>query len=267
MSILVERSIKKWSGCILFSILVLCFCSACAVKPNTDKPPVNQTVGGEVKVKLTQRQIDILTEVGLPTDYAELSDSQQNDIVAIEEMLCYMEDTYKTTVVYRNFTQASPLNDESLVVIINEKEVTVSRRYESGKYVYTDNYDAIFSTEKYEEVIKAFFVEKGIEAKVYAEISKLENGTDDVLSSANAAVFVFVCGDYTRIDFEHLVSDYGTWYAAKSNGVENATRFYAVSKFDYLDIGRSNYYDCLQEVSDENRLICIISPDGSVSVK
>jgi len=129
MSILVERSIKKWSGCILFSILVLCFCSACAVKPNTDKPPVNQTVGGEVKVKLTQRQIDILTEVGLPTDYAELSDSQQNDIVAIEEMLCYMEDTYKTTVVYRNFTQASPLNDESLVVIINEKITIIIRKY------------------------------------------------------------------------------------------------------------------------------------------
>lgn len=218
-------------------------------------------------MKLTQRQIQILAEVGLPTSCEELNDSQKNDIIAIEEMLCYMEKTYNTTVEYKNFTQSSVLNDESLVVVINGKDVTVSRCYEDGKYIYTDNYAEVESTEKYEKAIETFFASKGFEVKVYAEISEIKNGTDDLLSSANASVFVFVCGKKNQSELENLAEAYSAWYVPQLSGVENSTRIYAVSESAYLDIGRTTYYDCLQDVAQENRIICIISADGSITLR
>ncbi|MGM9603398.1 MAG: hypothetical protein ACI3W5_17655 [Faecousia sp.] len=251
----------------LLCAFVICLFSACEYAPEAGETSSNQNSGGDAVVELTQRQIHILADVGLSTDYEKLTDSQKNDIKAIEEMLCYLEDTYVGTVTYKSFTQASPLNDEVLTAEIDGNVITVTRNYEEGKYVYTDDYAAVVSNEKYESSIAAFFEERDINVKVYAEISSLENGTDDILSSANASVFVFICGEMSRSDLEELVATYGEWYSPKLNGVANTTRFYVVSNFDFQDIGKANYYDCLQEVSDENEIICIISADGSISTR
>lgn len=218
-------------------------------------------------MELTQRQIRILTEVGLPTNYADLTDSQQNDIMAIEEMMCYLEEAYKTNTTYKSFVQASPVNDEALTVEMDGYIVTVSRHYDAGKYVYSDNFEAEKTTDNYEDAIKAYFGEKDVDVKVYAEITSLENGTEDILSRVNASVFVFICGERSRNDFEKLVNVYGEWYSSQLNGLANTTRFYVVNDSQYLDIGKTNYYDCLQDVSKENRIICVISADGSISAE
>ncbi len=217
-------------------------------------------------MKLTQRQKQILADVGLPTSYADLNDSQRNDIMAIEDMLCYMEDTYKTMAVYKNFTQASLVNDETLTVEMDGLNITVSRRYEKGQYIYEDNYMEMVATDDYETAIQSFFTHQGIEVKVYAEIYSLANNTDPILESAEASLFVFICGVRSRTEFEQLVADYGAWYMPQLKGVENATRFYMMNESDYLDIGKLTYYDCLQEVEQENRILCIISADGTLTM-
>lgn len=216
-------------------------------------------------MKLTQRQIDILAEVGLPIDYSELTSSQRNDIMAIEELLCYLEDTYHQDVTYLSFTQGSMVNDESLLAKMDGYEVTVSRRFKNGVYVYSDDYAELKATAQYEEEIKAFFVSRGLEVKVYAEINKLTNGTDNLLSSVNAAVYVFVCGDKSRTELEELTAAYGAWYAPQLKGVANVTRLHVVDELEYMDIGKENYNDCRQEISAEKRIICVISSDGSVT--
>lgn len=258
---------RRVSICFLLCALVMCLFSGCRFSLKTDETSLNQTGEGDAEVKLTQRQIQILTEVGLPTNYADLTDSQQNDIMAIEEMICYLEETYKSNATYKTFTQASPVNDESLTVEMDGYIVTVSRHYEAGKYVYTDNFAAEKATDNYENALKAYFEGQNVDVKVYAEITNLKNGTEDILSRANASVFVFVCGERSRNDFEKLVKAYGEWYSSKLNGLANTTRFYMVSDSEYLDVGKANYYDCLQEVSKENRIICVISANGSISVE
>ncbi|MCD7804388.1 MAG: hypothetical protein LUH03_04440 [Oscillospiraceae bacterium] len=257
---------KRLGICFVLCFLVAALFCACEPFSENNEDSVSNS-GGNVEMELTQRQIQILMEVGLPTEYDELTDSQKNDIMAIEEMLCYLELTYDVEASYKSFVQASLLNDESLTALINDKEVTVSRHYQDGDYVYDDNYDSVISEDRYEEELKSYFDEREIVVKVYAEISDMENGVDDVLSSANASVFVFVLGDFDHENLEALANDYGEWYSPKLNGVANVTRFYAVSESAWLDIGESNYYDCLQEVSTENRIICVISSDGSINVK
>lgn len=43
---------------------------------------------------LTQRQEELLEEMGLPTEYDSLTDSQKNAITSIEDCLTYLEDKY-----------------------------------------------------------------------------------------------------------------------------------------------------------------------------
>ena len=71
----------------------------------------------ETDMYLTERQISILNENGLPTDYNQLTDTQKNDIAAIEAMLVHLENTYNVKAEYVSFLQGSSINDETYSVI------------------------------------------------------------------------------------------------------------------------------------------------------
>ena len=45
----------------------------------------------EVSTELTQRQRELLEEMGLPADYDKLTDTQKNAVTSIEAMLSYLE--------------------------------------------------------------------------------------------------------------------------------------------------------------------------------
>lgn len=262
---------KRWKQAVLWILSYLIgagLCAACTLSlgPTTLTPTTEK--GGNERVELTKRQIEILAQVGLPADYEALTPGQRNDIMAIEEMLCYLEQTYDLRPVYRYFVQGGSANDEALTVEMGGYTVTLSRRYDrtTEEYIYTDDYRAVSSTEEYEQAILAYFAEQALPAKVYAQVSQVAEGDGSILSRANAATYVFLEMDDPEFDLEQTVNDYAQWYLPQLGGIGNVTRFYAVSSMDFLDIGRKTYYDCLQEIPKEKRIICILSADGSVTL-
>ena len=247
---------KKLLKLILPILLALCLCSACVFLPDT----IHE---GESDVKLTQRQIEILEREGLPTDYAQLLTSQKRDIVAIEEMLCYLEETYQTEAEYVSFTQGSYINNEMLRAKMNGMTVELERSMQNGDYVYKDNYATLLAQPEYEEALGDFFRSKDLNVKVYGEMILENNGAENILAKANGAPFVFLQAELSRQELEALAQEYVQWYLPQLEGLSNTTRIYVVPQELFEDLDRVNYTDLQREVAKENKIICFIYPDGS----
>lgn len=254
---------------ILLSVLVLTLAlisTACMVVPGVTETTNFLTEGGDDPV-LTQRQIQILSEVGLPVEYEKLSSNQKNDIMVIEQMLSYLDKKYNCIAEYVDFARAGVLNSDELTAKVNGQVVTVFRKYVENTYVYEDNYAEQAATESYEKALGDYFEGKGIKTLIFAEIDQVGSDANNILKGTNGAAFVFVAADMATDAFKEMVDMYAQWYASQLDGTPNTTRFYLVDEMTILDINRENYEDCLQEVAKENRLICMIHSDGSVSIQ
>ena len=219
----------------------------------------------ETDMYLTERQISILNENGLPTDYNQLTDTQKNDIAAIEAMLVHLENTYNVKAEYVSFLQGSSINDETLTASVNGKKVTVTRTYSGGKFVYDDDYDEVNITEKYEIALKEYFEKKGIFVKAFAQVSNVK-ADGELLSRVESSNFIFVPLQASKNEYNAFVNEYAQWYAKQLNGVFNETRFYFVNPKDILDYGKENYEDCVAEISTEHRVKSVISAQGKITV-
>lgn len=216
-------------------------------------------------MELTKRQIEILTGVGLSAVEGELTAGQRKDIRDIENMLCYLDETYHTNATYVHYEREQILSPAVLTAEVNGVEVTVTGKYINEEYFYQDNYEELCATATYEAEIQAYFLEKGLEGKVFAQIEALEGEAEDILAKARASTYVFLCAEMTRQELQQLAVQYGAWYAARLNGVANSTRLYVLSRSNYLDVGLETYWECAQEVAKDSRMICVISSDGSVT--
>ena len=77
-----------------------------------EKEPVP---GKETKVVLNERQRELLTEEALPTDFEALPDPQQEALVAIEKMLCFLEEKYGREFSYCGYLAGGVLENEQLI--------------------------------------------------------------------------------------------------------------------------------------------------------
>ena len=66
----------------------------CGMKKNNSNESKNITLKSKPELVLNERQKEILEEVGLPTDAEKLDSSQQEAIIAIDEMLTAVEKKY-----------------------------------------------------------------------------------------------------------------------------------------------------------------------------
>ena len=76
----------------------------------------------KVSTELTQRQRELLEEMGLPADYDKLTDTQKNAVTSIEAMLSYLESKYMLNVVLFGKT-AKQWKDENPTVKGNMRDV------------------------------------------------------------------------------------------------------------------------------------------------
>jgi len=69
------------------------------------------------KSKLNERQLEILRSKDLPTEWKQLTTIQRQSIVAIEEMLEYVEKKYEKPFCYAGYRRRNPLfmDEESLL--------------------------------------------------------------------------------------------------------------------------------------------------------
>ena len=63
----------------------------------------------KVSTELTQRQRELLEEMGLPADYDKLTDTQKNAVTSIEAMLSYLESKYQEEFCYLSYAEAGTL--------------------------------------------------------------------------------------------------------------------------------------------------------------
>lgn len=135
---------------ILLIILVFVF-SGC--HRNSPKVKTEKNV-----VQLTERQIAILRMENLSADYDELGTMQKKSIIAIEELLVYLEDKYKVSFSYVAYYTGSVIEHEHLSARAEngnkEDIITVTRKYTDGKSSIEDDYPNIRAKSIYRSLVK-----------------------------------------------------------------------------------------------------------------
>ena len=87
----------------------------CGMKKNNSNESKNITLKSKPELVLNERQKEILEEVGLPTDAEKLDSSQQEAIIAIDEMLTAVEKKYNRSFSYSGYVEQGPLESEYLM--------------------------------------------------------------------------------------------------------------------------------------------------------
>ena len=187
---MIKRNITKILVLIVLT-LVVCGCS----KKDSSSPVNNKT-----NVALTQRQKDILREVDLPTDYQELSLSQQNAINSIEDMLSYAENKYKIPFSYARYSQFDVLEGEHMRAYPTsgdkETDSFTITKIEKG---YTDDYLQIAIREPYIQMLSKNIrnIIPKTEFRVYADITntsleKIPVNNEDYNGNVSCSMCVFI---------------------------------------------------------------------------
>lgn len=87
----------------------------CGMKKNNSNESKNITLKSKPELVLNERQKEILEEVGLPTEAEKLDSSQQEAIIAIDEMLTAVEKKYNRSFSYSGYVEQGLLESEHLM--------------------------------------------------------------------------------------------------------------------------------------------------------
>ena len=246
--------------------LILC---ACTVENEPINPEENER---SENMNLTDRQIEILCQLGISTEVDELTDNQKEGIVAIEEMLTYLEDKYNENFEYLGYVQGSNLEGESLTAKkvggTFVDVVTVIRK--NG--TFEDDYAKVLARADYEKYIRNYFGEKGDSVKVYSDISEVAEDYESYLSenpfkviSSSDCIFL----DASTFDeeaFEKIISEYSELLKTNLDGNSNCTVFYLYDTSVFSDLNRFNYKSRVIEHDSIIHKAISISVRGEVNI-
>ena len=153
----------------------------------------------QVEKEWTQRQEELLEEMGLSGDYDELTDTQKSAVTSADDMLAYLEEKYGKRFCYLSYAPSGTLDKEHLEAYPADGQpydkVTVYRTYENGEYSYEDDYENILIRPRYEEKVRDFaeeyFPAEGI--KVYTDIKSIDGSVteENILENVSAVTYVF----------------------------------------------------------------------------
>lgn len=238
-------------GIIVSSIILMMGVCGCTMN-NSDLPS-----NTESEVSLNQRQKDILTEQGLSTEYTELSASQQNAIVEIESMLCYVEEKYNTSFSYAGYSAQSSLEKEHMRAFptSGDKE-TDSFTITKTDIGYEDDYINVASN-----AIFVSYVRDGIksilpntEIKVFAEITKtslveVPTVDTDLKGKIESSLWIFIDGanfseqDLTefKANFNDYLTEHQLYGMAQLVLLKDGKIAYP-TKYNYTDYLSEEYY-------------------------
>ena len=166
------------------------------------------------EVELTPRQINILKQQNLSTNYNDLNLDQKESIDRIEEMFKYLDEKYKNyQFEYKGYITAKNIENEQLIVEYNYKTCTVTNKNKQ----LTDDCTNIIIKKDYEKYIEQFFNNNEISnVKIYADIAETTEKYniskyifDDTTESRN---MIFIDGkNYTEEEANQLIEMYKNW--------------------------------------------------------
>lgn len=239
-----------------------------AAAPQTDTEESAATV-------LTERQKDILTQEGLPTNYDDLSLLQKSAITAIGDMLDYIENKYSHQFMYLGYVAAGPLEKEHLDVYPVGKSsrdvVTVYRDYVGGEYVYSDNYPLLEANTLYQEAMESFFNSyAGVEYKAYVNVTSSEEdaAANSIISVSSASNYVFVNSQTcNEIFFSSIVDDFSSWIVKESKGQATSSTTLLLVNSDLAKITKYNYTDKTYAISAISEKVVIVGLNGNATIR
>lgn len=167
------------------------------------------------KSKLNERQLEILRSKDLPTEWKQLTTIQRQSIVAIEEMLEYVEKKYKKPFCYAGYRRRNPLfmDEESLLCYAQGDDpdidcFTVKREkigFRDGYAWVTqtrvvqkemeDKLSGIFEGQKYKMFVELTGVSDEGEVKCFHIYIYLENTDLSVTEQLMDKVILAITGD------------------------------------------------------------------------
>lgn len=225
---------------------------------------------------LTERQIRILEEQGLPTSYEALSLTQKAAIEAIEEMLCYLEQRYDDQFTYSGYVANSGVEQEHLYAVSeaysNLGLVTVYRSYKDGSYTYSDNYSSLLAKPLYEEALNDW-IAQSIPEEAFIVFSELSSADDDpqkerILSQASAASYILISEEAcTKEALGALVDRFGPWIKEQARGAQPSVTLFYLTSPEMMSIATGDtYQDLLPKLRDGVYYRCSLSEDGNLQI-
>lgn len=205
---------------LIFIIFLMIGVSGCRME-NTESKNVNKS---QSEVILNKRQKEILEAEGLPTDYSKLNYNQKNAIVAIEEMLQYLENKYGESFNYHGYVEKGVLEKEQLYAYPSSSTYikdgcSVTKEEIDGKVTYTDDYINVLLREPYNKYIsdyvKSYFEDKSV--RVYTEVTetsltKIPNDLSEFDNNTVSDNMIFIdAGTVSEEKYKKFLSDYKAW--------------------------------------------------------
>lgn len=259
-----------WKKPIVIHICSLCFVllltlTACTINKANDK----KSEGGD-KMTLNERQMSICEDLGLATDYEELTNDQKKSIVRIEELLEYLDKKYDTTFNYLGYNEPF-LQVETLKAYTNEfseYEYTTLTVKDDGSF--EDDYPFQYV----KRIIRTDFADylmqnTGLNFKVYVvggateiiDVAKIDKTSLSGTTKASCTIFVEENSAIRKDVISNAISE---WY--KSLGIYGNTNVVVVNHSAFDKINFDNFVSIKREENVENLLICEVSSSGSTTV-
>lgn len=260
-----QKKFRLLSVVLLFAIS---FCIFTGCQKSTEPPVCTQPV-------LNERQKDILVSKNLPTDYDQLSVSQQNAILAIEALLQYAEqkypdETFTFTGEYTPNPEWKPLGG-TLTAECSLGIVSISRSYGDHGWEYSDNYSGADAVSEYEQLVGEHLETLLPEVPfvlVAMDVDNPEEGDGSLLSRTNATMAVFLYTTMSKEELKPLVEKYGNWMAEQSDGHATFTGFYIAQDKSTISAISPESVDLLLQQKElwRDRIECSVSTSGNVSI-
>jgi len=263
----------------IYSILLILFCLVfiCAGCSSENNPSEN--ISGseqEEKVVLTERQIGILEDLMLPTEYEKLNSTQKQAIVSIEKMLTYLETTYDADFAYEGYWEPDKNGVEKMTASIEwyipGKLVTVYYQNKGGEDAFTDDIINIMAEPYYkaalDEYIKEHFAEDAFRSVVHSVTAPEDVTTENVLEECSAAVYIFLDAEkYSDADVDAFMSVYGEWINEKTGNKKTILTYVFRASAEFIaEVNEYNCEDMIMGTVFEGKKVCSISPDSSVNI-
>ena len=225
---------------------------------------------------LKARQEEVMAMTGLTGPYERLTDTQKGVVVAVGQMLDWIEGKYEQQFHYISYAPGDAIEQEHLKVYPEQGSeadvVTVYRTYENGMYRYEDDYGAILMRPAYEEKIRTFAElfhdSEGIE--IYTEIKNSGSGgtaeEDPALNEVSAVTYIFMDDGLCSGQYEAFLEAVPDWLTENCQGVPAGIYLRMAESGAWQQIDRSDYEDKLREDIYTREAECAISGSGKVTV-
>lgn len=240
---------------VIAMMLGACGCSMQHVEETKDTHPA---------VVLTERQIRILEQEGLPTDYEQLDSRQQRAICAIEEMMAAVEEKYGVAFGYISYSDGGGREAEMLTLYPQNGDrdtdvFTVTREEEDGAYVCRDGYAALMAKPAFAAFVQSHAQQLGENSvKVYSVVFHVEEGMgavteENVAHHVDGDSWIFVDGgSVAREAFEAYAAAFRDWRG--ENGITGAAQLILLKEDTLQYLTEFNYSDYLSAEYYEDRI-------------